>query len=189
MTDPNEPRLPLVSPADYDDDQAEVMTPLAGFRGRPLNLFSTLVHHPKLLKRWRVFGTHVLMKSTLPPRDRELLILRTAWNCQAAYEWSHHAEIGREAALTDEQIRRVTLGPDAPGWTAHESALLSAADELHDRTTIGDETWEALAATYTVQQMLDLIFCVGQYHVVAMALNSLRVPMDEGAEGFPADPS
>ena len=40
-----------------------------------LNIFRTLAHHPKLVKRWSVFGGHVLGKSTLSARDREIAIL------------------------------------------------------------------------------------------------------------------
>ena len=47
------------------------------------------------MKRWLVFGNHVLAKITLPPRDRELLILRTGWRCRAPYEWGQHVVIAR----------------------------------------------------------------------------------------------
>ena len=85
---------PLMTPlplAEWDAD----LTPMTGPNGEPLNIFGTLAHHPKLLKRWLVFGNHVLAKSTLPARDRELLILRTGWRCRAPYEWAQHVLIGR----------------------------------------------------------------------------------------------
>ncbi|HVR30424.1 MAG TPA: carboxymuconolactone decarboxylase family protein [Thermoanaerobaculia bacterium] len=153
--------------------------------GRVLNIFRTLAHHPKLLKRWTVFGNHVLFKSTLPPRERELVILRIGWLCRSEYEWGQHVRIGREAGLTDEEIRRIPIGPDAKDWSPSDADLLRAADELHHDSRISDATWERLAARYDRQQMLDLVFAVGQYTLVSMVLNSCGVELDPGVEGFP----
>ena len=155
-----------------------------GREGRVLNIYRTLAAHPKLLKRWGVFGTHVLYKSTLPPRERELLILRTGWLCRSEYEWGQHVIIAKGVGVTDEEIERVKAGPDAPGWTPFDEALLRAADELHNDAFISDATWAALSERYDTRQMIDVIFAVGQYHIVSMALNSLGVQLDQGVRGF-----
>ncbi len=153
--------------------------------GRPvLNLYRTLARHPGLAKRWLVFGSHVLAKSTLDARTRELLILRTGWRCQSEYEWGQHARIGKQAGLGDDEIKRIAQGPDAPGWSDFDRTLLRAADELHDDSFISDATWEALAKRFDEQQLIDLIFAVGQYTLVSMALNSLGVQLEPGTQGF-----
>jgi alkylhydroperoxidase family enzyme len=141
--------------------------------------------HPGLLKRWLVFGTHVLVKSTLPARERELLILRVGWRRRCEYEFGQHVAIGRTAGLSDAEIERVTQGPDAPGWSELERALLRAADELVDDAFLSDQTWRALAAHYDTRQLIDLVFTVGQYDLVSMALNTLGVQLDEGVPRFP----
>jgi 4-carboxymuconolactone decarboxylase len=173
-----EPRLAPLS-EDEMDDETRALVEGAGM-GSPLNIFRTLARHPKLLKRWLVFGAHVLVKSTLSARDRELLILRTGWNCNTEYEWGQHVAIARQVGITDAEIAAVAAGPDAPGWSPHDAALLRAADDLHTTSSLRDETWAALSKTYGEQQLLDLIFTVGQYHTVAMALNACRVPRDDG---------
>jgi 4-carboxymuconolactone decarboxylase len=178
------PRVRPLAEDEWTPEAREVLDGLA-MNGRVLNIFRTLAHHPKLLKRWLVFGNHVLVKSTLPPRERELLILRTGWNCRAEYEWGQHAEIARHVGLTDAEIGRVTRGADDPAWAPQDAVLLRAADELHADSRIGDATWAALAARYTTEQLLDLIFTVGQYTLVSMALNSLGVTLDDGVAGFP----
>ncbi len=154
--------------------------------GPAVNIFRTFIHHPKLLKRWLVFGNHVLFKSTLPARERELLILRTGWRCRAEYEWGQHVVIGRAAGLTDSEIERVALGPDAAGWDPFDATLLRAADELHDDHIVSDATWSALGERYGTQQLMDLVFTVGQYTLVSMALNSFGVQLDPDVPGFPA---
>ena len=100
--------------------------------GRVLNIFRTLAHHPKLLRRWTVFGNHVLFKSTLPPRERELIILRIGWLCRSEYEFGQHTRIGRQAGLTDDEILRITVGPDALHTARHDRARQgNTGHELH----------------------------------------------------------
>ena len=180
----SKPRLSPLEEAEWSAEQRELLTPIAR-NGRVLNVFKTLVRHPKLMKRWLPFANHVLFKSSLPPRDREMLILRLAWRARAEYEWGHHVEIAERAGLSAVEIQRVTAGPDAPGWTAFESALLRAVDELHGRSRLSDPTWAALAERYDATQVMDLIFTVGNYAALAMALNSLGVPLEEDYRGFP----
>jgi len=179
------PRLEPLAEADWSDEAREVLAGLAGPNGGPLNIFRTFAHHPKLLKRWLVFGNHVLAKSSLPARDRELAILRVGWLCGAEYEWGQHVVIARATGITDEEIRRIAAGPDAPGWDAGDAALLRAVDELHADAFVSDGTWRELARRYDTRQLLDLVFAVGQYHLVSMALNTFGVQLDPGVPGFP----
>lgn len=154
--------------------------------GPILAIFRTLAHHPKLLKRWLVFGNHVLAKSTLAPRERELAILRVGWLCRAEYEWGQHVLIARAEGVSDDEVARIAAGPDAAGWSEREQALLRAVDELHADACIGDATWAALAGLYETPQLIDLIFTVGQYTLVSMALNSLGVRPEPGAPRLPS---
>jgi alkylhydroperoxidase family enzyme len=178
-----EPRLEPLTDEQLDDETRRTLD-RARMQGRVLNIFRTLAHHPKLLERWMVFGTHVLNKSTLPPREREMLILRIGWLCRSEYEWGQHVLIGKAVGLTDEEIERIKAGPDAAEWSELESSLLRAVDELHADAFISDSTWQSLTGHFNRQQMLDLIFTVGQYNLVSMALNSLGVQCDEGVPGF-----
>jgi alkylhydroperoxidase family enzyme len=175
------PRLAPTTPDDWDDETRALVESLGG-----LNIFTTLAHHPKLLKRWLVFGGHVLAKSTLPARERELLILRVGWRCGSPYEFGQHTVIGRRDGLTDDEIRRITEGPGAPGWSADDATLLRAVDDLVDDHRLGDATWGALTEKYDTQQVMDLVFAVGQYVLTCMALNSFGVQIDDGVPGFPA---
>ena len=179
----SEPRVPPIADEDLDEEGREFLRQVSR-QGRVLNIYRTLVAHPKLLKRWGVFGTHVLYKSTLPARERELLILRTGWLCRSEYEWGQHVIIARGVGVTDEEIERVMEGSEAEGWNAFDAALVRAADELHEDAFISDATWQALSERFDTQQLIDVIFAVGQYHVVSMALNSLGVQLDDGVKGF-----
>src|SRR5690606_1863441 len=108
----------------------------------------------------------------------ELVILRVGFLCRAGYEWGQHVVIARQAGVSDAEIERVADGPEAPGWSDADRALLRAVDELRAHAVLTDATWQALAEHFTTQQVLDLIFAVGQYQLVSMALNSLGVQPD-----------
>jgi len=182
---PNEPRIaPVTDPAVLSEETRQLLGSVSV--GPAVNIFRTLARHPKLMKRWLVFANHILFKSTLPARDREILILRIGWLCRAEYEWGQHVLIGRAAGLTDEEIMRITRGPDAEGWSPFDATLLRATEELHNDSRVSDGTWSALAERYSTEQLMDVVFTVGQYALVSMALNSFGVQLDPGVAGFPA---
>ena len=177
------PRLDPIQPEDWTDDIKKTLQPNVE-KGTVFNIFKTLSHHPDLFRRWLVFGNHVLFKSTLPPREREVIILRIGWLCEAEYEWAQHVLIGKEAGLTAEEIDRIKAGPNARGWSEADKLLLQATDELRKDAFITDATWNGLCQHFDKKQLMDVVFAVGQYNLVSMALNTLGVQLDDGLEGF-----
>lgn len=182
--DPKSPRIDPLPESQWNDEARQLLEPLRR-GGRVFNIFSTLARHPNLLRRWLVFANHILAKSTLPARDRELAILRIAWLSRAEYEWGHHCVIGKDTGIDDDEIRRITRGPTAEGWDPFDALLIEAVDELNRDTRISDSTWRSIAQRYSEEQMIDFVFTVGQYKLVSMALNSIGVVLEEGFKGFP----
>jgi alkylhydroperoxidase family enzyme len=180
---PTQPRINALTESEWEGEVPDLMESLRR-EGRVYNIFATLARHPQLLKRWLVFAGHVLGKSTLPARDREIVILRMGWLCRAEYEWGHHVAIGKQVGLTDDDIKRIREGPHATGLDPFEATLLQAIDELHTNSFIEDATWKALGKRYNIQQVLDLLFTAGQYKLVSMVLNSVGVQLEDGFEGF-----
>lgn len=164
------PRIGPLAPEDMDEKQGAMYA-----AGPELNIFATLVRHPGLYRRWAPFGGKLLRGAKLPARDRELVILRTAFRCGSAYEWGQHVGIGREAGLSDDEMRRVAEGPDA-GWSIEDAAKIRAVDELTDHHRISDETWTTLAGIYTEMQLIEVPMLSGHYAMLAGALNSFGVP-------------
>lgn len=152
----------------------------------PLNITRTVANHPALVRARAPLQQHLVRESTLPPRERELVILRTGWAWQSEYEFGQHTRMSKDAGVTDDDVRRVTEGPDAAGWSPFEATLLRAVDELCADAFISDPTWTSLSEEYTTHQLLDLVFLVGQYTTVSMALKTLGVQLEEGTAGFPS---
>jgi alkylhydroperoxidase family enzyme len=172
------PRLAPIDEQDWNDEQKEMLGKQA-MRGNVPNVLKTLIHHEKLAKRWLVFAAHILSKSTMTPRDREIAILRTGWLAGSKYEWGQHVLIGQEAGLSMEEINEIKEGSTIGNWPDHERNILKACEELHEHVFLSDETWAGLSSSMTSQQIMDLIFTCGQYRMLAGALNSLGVPLDD----------
>ena len=164
------------------DEKGREMAERSKVNGQVLNLFKILLNHPKLVRAWGRFGNYILGGSTLSAREREIAILRIGWLNQADYEWEQHVLIGKRAGLSDAEIEQITKGPKA-GWSRHEAALVQAADDLYEDSVVSDETWKILSESYNTQQLMDLVFSIGQYNLVSWALNSFGVPLDDFLPG------
>jgi alkylhydroperoxidase family enzyme len=175
------PRITPLAPEQWPDEVRGLLLSLRQLIGHDMNFFSTLAHHPKLYQRFAVFGNHVRMKSSLRSRDRELLILRTCWLSECSYDFVHHCTVGRALGIEGAEVERIKQGPDAEGWGDFDAALLRAADELHADRCVSDATWSTLAARYSTEQLMDVVFCVGQYVLVSMAVKSFGVQLEDWA--------
>jgi 4-carboxymuconolactone decarboxylase len=148
--------------------------------------FGVLLQYPALAKAFLTFNQHVAVASSLSKRQRELLILRISWLRRSEYEFVQHVVVGKNAGLTDAEIERVQQGPDAPGWDALEADLVRAVDELNADARIGDATWARLSAVLSGNQLMDVVFAVGCYEVLAMAFKTFGAQLEQGVEPLPA---
>ncbi|NRQ31744.1 carboxymuconolactone decarboxylase family protein [Nonomuraea sp. NN258] len=160
------PRVRPLPPEEWDDFQ----------KANPYNIFTTLGRHPSLYRAWLRFGG-ALLDGTLPPRDRELAILRTAYHSGSAYEWHQHARLGREAGLSAEEIEWVRQ-PDAL-WPVEDRLVLQVADDLHYAGDLTDATWAALCDRYDEASRIELVMLVAHYGMLALVLRTLRVEIEE----------
>ncbi|HKE77428.1 MAG TPA: carboxymuconolactone decarboxylase family protein [Acidimicrobiales bacterium] len=187
----SEPRIPPLAPAEWPPAMRDALAALrpaeprhpfperGGDRPRGLNVLGTLAHHPALTRAYHTFNGHVLFATTLSERQRELLVLRVAAVRGSEYEWLQHVVLGRDVGLDGDDMARIAAGPGAEGWAALDAALVRAVDELLADAFIADDTWAALAAELDERQLMDLVFTVGAYDALAMALRSFRVPLDD----------
>jgi alkylhydroperoxidase family enzyme len=157
-------------------------------QGDGIAIARTFARYPTLAQS-RTGSTYVNQGSKLDPRYRELLILRTGWDCQAEYEWAQHVGSVGRARQMGLPIDRIAMGPDAPGWDPFEATLLRAADELYRDSFVSDRTWNALAARFDNAMMMNTLITAANYRMVSMALNALGVQLEPGNERFPAGAS
>lgn len=170
-------RLPPL-PADQWDEATR--NALSAMRGADTNnALSTFAHHPALAKAFLRFNVHLLTSSTLPTRIRELAILRVAHRRDCAYEWSHHVNMAKAEGISDDQIDAVKRGEASDEF---ERTVLTAVDELDEKSQMSDQTWAALGERLNDQQRMDFVFTVGCYTLLAMAFNTFGVQLEHADE-------
>ncbi|WP_373077559.1 carboxymuconolactone decarboxylase family protein [Zhongshania sp.] len=186
--------LAPIPPADWNDN---IVNALSSFPGglkyvsshwqetgeiaRGAYVLGTLAHHTDLAKAFLTFNNHVATNSTLSARERELLILRIGWLRKCEYEYIQHVILGKRAGLLDDEIARTQIGPDADDWTGQDATLMRVADELNADARIGDSNMAELSKHYSAQQIMDMIFLIGCYESVAMAIKSFNIPLEPGS--------
>lgn len=185
------PRIPPLPPTDWPPEMREALAalrpaeprhpfpPRDPARPKGLNALGMLAVHPVLARAFHTFNGHVLFGTTLSVRQRELLVLRVAAVRGSEYEWAQHVVLAGDAGIDAAEIARIAEGPDAAGWDPVEGAMVRAVDELLADARIADATWDVLAAALAERQLMDLVFTVGAYDLLAMAFRSFGVELDD----------
>lgn len=170
---PTSPRIPLIAPQDFTEEQAQI----AG-DWRDLHFTQMMVQHPTLYRSYMPFGEQLMRGSTLPAREREILILRTCELCRETYETVHHVLIGQNIGMSEADIAAARAGGAA--LSPFEQTLCRAAEELVGDHCISDATWARLAEQYSQVQRMELVFLVGEYVMLSMVTNSFGMPVEAG---------
>jgi alkylhydroperoxidase family enzyme len=144
------------------------------------NQLKTLLHVPEIVEGAMPFTIYLTDDSTLAPRHRAILILRTAWLFGSQPLWATHAARARAQSLASAEIERIARGPDTPGIDAFERILMQTADQLYRNSSINDATWKGLSARYDVNQLMDAVETVNHFGFLAMLFNALGVQPDDG---------
>ena len=192
------PRIKPILPSEWDDTLHDAASAFPVGRdfvlnnwqnggARGMNGIGAMLNHPALAKAFLTFNNHVAQTNTLPKRTCELLILRLSWLRQSEYEFQQHVILGMRAGLTEEEIARLQEGPLAPGWSDLDQLLLRAADDLIADACISQEVWIALGEHLSTEQLMDIVFTVGCYEVLAMAFKSFGVPFESCLEPMAPD--
>jgi alkylhydroperoxidase family enzyme len=182
-------RLPGLAEEEWSEEVASLLAstlgPTSELEGaapgsrRPLPILPVIAHQDRLLGPFLAWASAIALEGVLSRRDSELLALRVAHLCDSEFEWVHHVVYARAAGITEAEIALVRFGPSAVEWTAQESTLLRAADELHATTTISAGAWASLAAHYDPPALVEIVFVVGQYTMLSMLANAAGVVDDD----------
>jgi alkylhydroperoxidase family enzyme len=188
MTEKMKIRIGNLPREEWTDAAREVFAfwgePGAWENGSKTNMSMVLANHPPLANAYHVFGKHLLLNSTIKVRPRELIVLRTAWLQKCEYEWHYHVGYGLTAGLTMEEIAALRDGWQSPVWDGKDEdrAVLRAVDELVENSRMNDETYDALAVHFGKEQMMDLVFTIGNYVMLGWAVATFGVPVEDGVD-------
>ncbi|MDB5724520.1 MAG: carboxymuconolactone decarboxylase [Novosphingobium sp.] len=183
------PRYSPLTPDEMTEEATEMVREIREMFNIPLDqhipdVSLIQLRHTGLFRVQMNLGIEVAGKSSIPPHDRELIIMRVAWLTRTPFEWSEHAVIGKRFGLTGEEIERIIDGSSAPGWDEHEAAVLRATEELLGDYCIADGTWDVLARSWPDKALMEMPLLVGHYVLTAFQANSLKIPLEPGKDGF-----
>ncbi len=156
--------------------------PDAYANGSTNNMVMTLAHHPDLAIAYYTFGKHLLVASTLPARDRELIVLRVAWLLRSAYEWHYHVGYALNLGIGLDEIAAIERGPAAACWSNRDATVLRAVDELHAHSRLSDIGSAALSRHFDRRQIIDLVFTIGNYVMLSWAISALNIEIEDGID-------
>jgi alkylhydroperoxidase family enzyme len=190
------PRIAPLRPDELNEAQRAVLgDAIVNDRGvlrprRPDDSFlpfvGIMLRHPQLYAKFNPLGNQILQNGQLPARDREIVTLRVGWLCQTAFQWAHHVRIAHQLGMSPDELERIAQGPSSPGWAERDRVLLAAVDELHASSTLSEQTWRDLQPHFDEQQLIELVFAVGFYHLMSFLLNGLDIRPDPALKGLQA---
>jgi alkylhydroperoxidase family enzyme len=196
---PRIPPLPMSEWGELEKDALSVFVKDDGKRlqgsddnkNKDMSGLALWLNHPALAKAIFTLTRHLLHDNVLPARDRELLVLRVAWQRKSEYEWAQHIIIAQILGMAVAEIERVSQAADCPEWSDKDKLLMAAVDELLASAVVSDATWAGLEKYYDKQQLMEVVVTVGSYDLMAMAFKSFGLPGSEEIQAvlaqFPMD--
>lgn len=150
--------------------------------GRSYQFMRVVSIDRRLFRPFLAFNLRLMPRGKLERRQTEALILRTAWLCGSRYEWTQHRAIGRRAGLSAEQIEAIAADPGSELLDQETRLLLTIVPELLDQHALSEETHARLARSFEPARVLEAVMVVGNYAMLAGALNSFGVPLEKAWE-------
>lgn len=176
-TAPKRPRIEPVS--EPTEEQQTILAKTRVGDQPPANVFRTLAHNPRLLKRFNLLGGYFMAHSSLPPRLRELSILRTAHLSACQYEFEHHRKLALSERLLNEDEIAALRDEGRITWSPEERYVLDATEELWVFPYLQQASWSRLARFLDTEQLMDLILLVGFYRGLAGFINTIAVELED----------
>lgn len=182
-------RIPPLVRADWGEEQWQMLAALAealpkDFQGgaqqdSDYTAVELLLNHPLLAKAWLGYSQWILPQNQLTAHDRELIVLRVGYVARSEYEWAQHVRVALAEGIPEEVIHRVKESPQHPGWNEKEKYLLMAVDELVNSAFITESTWSGLGGYFNTEQLIEIMFFVGNYYQMAMVFNTMGAQLNE----------
>jgi 4-carboxymuconolactone decarboxylase len=178
---PNYSVLPLRSSADTAGSASDILRKLES-DGDDLEILRLMANSSVMFRPFVSMSAAIMRRSALPPRLRELVILRLASKMDASYEFAQHARIGAAVGVKQAEIASLRSGGGAPSTIRDDERLaLDLVDELIDTRHLSHELWGAAVTAFGVEPLLELLVVVGYFGgLVPLLLGALGLEADDG---------
>ena len=186
MTSPISKRIPILS-----DEQipAEVLSVLKQYPR--INVYTVLAHSPSVCKPW-IEMINGIYASGFSPRLREVALVRIGAVTKAEYELHQHHFIALKNGVSEEEIQMIIHEASVTNLDEESNLICRAVDELHQRFSLSDETFDELSKHFSTKDIVSLGVAVAMYFAVAILANFCRLEIEpsnplKGFQGFKED--
>jgi alkylhydroperoxidase family enzyme len=166
-------RVPYLQQSDLPPEHRDILA-------RPIALNRAMANSPNAAKAMTGLAMYIRHHSKLDQRLRELAILQVGYLTKSPYEYSHHVKLGREAGVTDDDIRAIneeTAGRPTK-LDALSKAVLRAAREMTTDLAMSDTTFAELEKALGREQVIDLTLAIAFYNAVVRLLGTLQIDVE-----------
>ncbi len=171
-------RIKMVQKEQASEQVKEIYDKIEYYGAKVLNLYKVLAHNPNLLLNYMRLGNSLLTKSCLPPKLRELAILRVARLTASDYEWAQHCPIALGVGISHEQIEAISHWSESTSFSDKERAVLQYTDEVAQNVRVQDETFRVLKQHVNEENIVELTLSIGYWAMTARFLVPLQVDVD-----------
>ena len=140
-----------------------------------------LLRSPELMSRVRATSDYLRFKTPLSPRMIEFVVLITARHWTQEYEWNAHHSLAMKAGLAPEIAKAVAEGRRPDRMPDDETIIYDLMTELLRNQDISDASYARAVARFGEQGVIDAVVLSGHYTLIAMVLNTARIPLPANA--------
>jgi 4-carboxymuconolactone decarboxylase len=175
------PRVPYLNKDDMPANKRDIYDRIGANRGHVARPFAALLNSPDVASSVAQLGDQLRYVSPAISSDvREIATLTTAKSLRCQYLWTHHCDSAREAGVRDEVIEAIREGGPPRRLLPKESVFVQFTQELLGNHQVRDATYSAVEHLLGPQGAVDLIVTIGYYAMQCLAINALKVDLEDG---------
>ncbi len=173
-------RIGPIRPENMTPEQAKVFREIEAKGGRLGGPYTAYIRIPEFMRLNQNMGD-CLRRSSLPPRLRQLIVLKTVKHWGAKYAWAVNRQAAEKAGLEPAIVAAIEQGREPSGLGAKDSAALRVTTELLQTKGLSDEAYRAAIGQFGEGGVAEIVVTTGFYSMVSMTLNAFDIdPPKEG---------
>lgn len=167
-------RIKEIARESMSPEQAEIYEGLlasGGLLGGPNTAYLRI---PRFMRLNQPLVTY-LRNNSVPPRLRQLVILRTIRHWGAKFAWGYHVPASLKEGVEQEAIDAIGAGREPVSVSPKEKAALRVCGELLESRRLSDEAYRSAVDAFGEAGLADIVVTAGFYSMTSMTLNAFDI--------------
>ena len=167
-------RIKELSPADMTQEQLDLYESTragGGLLGGPNIAYLRI---PKFMQINQAMVGY-LRTNSLPPRLRQLAILRTVKYWGARFAWAFHVPASLKEGVQQDIIDDIEKGQEPVSASPKDKAVLRVCTELLETRRLSDDTYQTAIDMFGEAGLADIVATSGFYCLISLTLNTFEI--------------